>query len=173
MVVAVEIPPAETVDIGLLKVDQQNPNRMTEKQRLALRESIVQFGFIVPIITNKDYLIADGEQRYTVAKEDLLMEQVPVVRLPLEDVDRRILRQVLNKLKGEHELLGDALEFQRILAQDGGDRLKELINISEAQFQKTIAEIERVDKELLKPDKFEEVTELDTEHVCPKCGYKW
>lgn len=58
-----QIPPAELVDVAALKTDGQNANRISEKQHKALRESIFQYGFIVPIITNKDLLIANGEQR--------------------------------------------------------------------------------------------------------------
>lgn len=110
----VEIPPSELVSINELKVDSDNPNRMTPQQRKALSESISRYGFIVPIITNKDLLIADGEQRWKVAKT-LNMTHVPIIRLPVEDVDRRLLRQVLNKLRGEHELLADAYEFDKII----------------------------------------------------------
>ncbi|MEW6295943.1 MAG: ParB N-terminal domain-containing protein [Candidatus Diapherotrites archaeon] len=92
----------ELVNVNLLKVDGRNPNRMMSTQKKALKKNIKEFGFIVPIITNKDLLIADGEQRMNTAIE-LGMNEVPVIKLPLEDVDRRILRQVLNKLKGEHE----------------------------------------------------------------------
>jgi ParB-like chromosome segregation protein Spo0J len=87
---------------------------MNGEQLERLEASIKKWRFIVPIITNKDLVVADGEQRLTAAKA-LGMKQVPVIRLPLQDVDRRLLRQVLNKLKGEHEALADAEEFERIL----------------------------------------------------------
>lgn len=119
----VEIPQSELVDVDLLRVDGDNPNRMTEKQLDALKSSIRKYGFIVPIITNKDLLIADGEQRLTVAKQ-LGMKKVSVIRLPVKDVDRRLLRQVLNKLRGEHELMGDALEFERIIKAGGAPTLR-------------------------------------------------
>jgi ParB-like chromosome segregation protein Spo0J len=41
---------------------------MSREQRNRLKTSIQKFGFIVPIITNKDLLIADGE-RLIIAKE--------------------------------------------------------------------------------------------------------
>jgi ParB-like chromosome segregation protein Spo0J len=100
----VQIPPMETVDLSLLKVDGQNPNRMSDRQKAALRDAIARYGFIVPIITNMDYLIADGEQRLEAARS-LGMKQAPVIRLPIKDVDRRILRQIMNKLKGEQPWL--------------------------------------------------------------------
>jgi ParB-like chromosome segregation protein Spo0J len=91
----------KTVNVVDLKTDSQNPNKMSKEQHERLATSIKKWGFIVPIITNKDLLIADGEQRWTVAKS-LGMKEVSVIRLPVEDVDRRLLRQVLNKLRGEH-----------------------------------------------------------------------
>ena len=97
----VNVPQAELIDIDVLQLDGENPNKMKKNQLHALRKAIQRWGFIVPIITNRDLLVADGEQRLTVARE-LGMKQVPVVRLDVEDVDRRLLRQVLNKLKGQH-----------------------------------------------------------------------
>jgi ParB-like chromosome segregation protein Spo0J len=130
----IQIPPIEVVDVSSLKVDGQNPNRMSKPQMQALKASIQQFGFIIPVITNKDLLIADGEQRWGIAKE-LGLEKIPIVRLPLEDVDRRTLRQVLNKLKGEHDHKLDALEFQRIIQAGGKDDLKTLLAINDGGIQ--------------------------------------
>ena len=97
------MPPAELVDLQKLRVDGENPNKMSARQFKALKKSVQRWGFIVPIITNKDYLVADGEHRLRAAK-DLGMKQVSVVRLPVDDVDRRLLRQVMNKIRGEHDL---------------------------------------------------------------------
>ncbi|MEK6884716.1 MAG: ParB N-terminal domain-containing protein, partial [Nanoarchaeota archaeon] len=97
-----EIPQVQKIDINLLKVDGKNPNRMSKEQKEALKENIRKFGFITPIITNQDYLIADGEHRWLMAKE-MGFNEIPVIRLDIEEVDRRILRQVLNKLKGAHD----------------------------------------------------------------------
>jgi ParB-like chromosome segregation protein Spo0J len=99
-----------------------------------LKASIKRYGFIVPVITNKDLLIADGEQRWTVAK-DMGLDKIPIIRLPIEDVDRRTLRQVLNKLRGEHDHQLDALEFQRIIQGGGKDDLKTLLAISDRSIQ--------------------------------------
>lgn len=81
----------ELVATSELRVDGKNPNRMIRQEIDRLKKSFETWGFLVPIITNKDLLIADGEQRRTAAKE-LGMNEVLVVRLPVEDVDRRLLR---------------------------------------------------------------------------------
>lgn len=122
----VQIPESSQVSISLLSIDQQNPNRMTKAQMEALKRSIKKYGFIIPIITNKDLLIADGEQRWNAAKA-LGMTEVSVICLPVADVDRRLLRQVLNKLKGEHQKDLDREEFDRIIEAGGEDELKALL----------------------------------------------
>ena len=128
------IPDRELVNLSELKVDGNNPNRMTKEQHERLSTSIQKYGFIVPLITNKDLLIADGEQRLTV-EQSLNMKQVPVIRLPVEDVDRRLLRQVLNKLRGEHEPLLDADEFEKIIAMGKEDDLKYLLELDDVKLQ--------------------------------------
>ena len=61
------------------------------------------------------------------------MSQVPVIRLPVEDVDRRLLRQVLNKLRGEHAPLLDADEFEKIIAMGKEDDLKYLLELDDVK----------------------------------------
>ncbi len=136
----ISIPNAEFVPIDQLKVDGQNPNRMTEEQHERLAICIKKYGFIVPIITNKDLLIADGEQRWIVAKS-LGMTQVSIIRLPVVDVDRRLLRQVLNKLHGEHDLLGDAKEFEAIIEAGRKEDLQLLLSLSEGSIERYLLEL--------------------------------
>lgn len=149
----------ENVDITLLKTDGQNPNRMTKEQHERLATSIKKYGFIVPIITNRDLLIADGEQRFEVAKS-LGMPQVPVIRLDVQDVDRRLLRQVLNKLRGEHELVADALEFEKIIQAGHEDDLKHLLDLNDSQLERYLSEIREP-----KPEDYEipEIEKIQTD----------
>lgn len=130
----IPIPPVEQVPIESLKVDGQNPNRMTATQTESLTESIKRYGFLIPIVTNKDTVIADGEQRWGVAKS-LGMKTVPIIRLPVQDVDRRLLRQILNKLRGQHVLNQDVEEFQRIMDAGRRDDLKVLLGIEDKELR--------------------------------------
>jgi len=125
--VELKIPAAELVDVELLKVDGENPNRMSPRRFEALKKSISRYGFVVPIITNRDLVVADGEHRLQAAKA-LGFKQVTVVRLPVDEVDRRLIRQVMNKLRGEHDLFLDAEEYYRIVCGDKRDLLKALVN---------------------------------------------
>jgi len=136
---SIVIPAAETVKISDVKTDGQNPNKMSKEQLERLKTSIKKWGFIVPIITNKDLLIADGEQRYTAAKA-LGMAEVSVIRLPVEDVDRRLLRQVLNKLRGKHDPELDRAEYERIIEAGKEEELKYLVMVSNEKLKNLLSE---------------------------------
>ena len=122
----IPIPMSERVKISELKFDQDNPNRMGLAQLHRLKASIKRWGDIVPVVTNSELLVADGQQRVTAMKE-LGMTECSVIRLPIKDVDRRLLRQVLNKLKGKHNKELDSAEYLRILEQGEKEDLKALL----------------------------------------------
>jgi hypothetical protein len=114
-------------DIRLLKTDEQNPNKMTTKQQEQVWLSLQKYGWTYPIIANKDGVFADGEQRSQVciAHNEFF---APVLRLPVSDVDRRMLRQILNKLKGKHSHDLDVEEFTRIIQEGERDDLQALLS---------------------------------------------
>jgi hypothetical protein len=113
-------------DVRLLKSDQDNPNRMTVRQHEETWKSLQKYGWTYPIITNKDGVFADGEQRAEVCKHHGEF-YAPVLRLPVSDVDRRMLRQILNKLKGKHNKELDHAEYIRIIEQGEKQPLKALL----------------------------------------------
>src|SRR5262245_19054940 len=55
----------EWVPRSSLRANSYNPNRMTEHDRLLLRQSILEDGWTQPIVTLQDGTIVDGEQRWT------------------------------------------------------------------------------------------------------------
>ena len=120
------------MSVEALKIDNENPNRLSPRRFEALKKSIQRFGFVVPIITNRDLLVADGEHRLKAAKA-LGMKQVSVVRLPVDEVARRLIRQVMNKIRGEHDLFLDAEEYYRIVSEDQRDLLRSLLNESDVR----------------------------------------
>ncbi len=122
-------------DLRELVRDGQNPNKMTDKQKDATWRSLTMFGWVYPIVANKEGCFADGEQRVDtcVGHEEFYG---PVLRLQVEDSDRRLLRQVLNKLKGTHDKLLDAEEFKRLREADRADDLKALLNISDGTLER-------------------------------------
>jgi hypothetical protein len=113
-------------DIRLLSADLQNPNRTTLKQQEQIWRSLQKYGWAYPIICNKDGVYLDGEQRVLVCSQHGEF-WVPVLRLPVSDVDRRMLRQILNKLKGKHDKELDAAEYLRIIELGEKEPLKALL----------------------------------------------
>jgi hypothetical protein len=113
-------------DIRLLSADQQNPNRTTIRQQEQIWMSLQKYGWAYPIITNKDGVYADGEQRAEVCLQHSEFF-APVLRLPVTDVDRRLLRQILNKLKGKHNKELDTAEYMRIIEAGEKDYLKAVL----------------------------------------------
>ena len=135
-------------DIRLLTADQNNPNRTTVKQQEQIWRSLQKYGWAYPILTNKDGTLVDGEQRTEVCKQHGEFF-APVLRLPVSDVDRRMLRQILNKLKGKHNKELDSAEYIRILQQGEKEDLKALLesvgerfpeDLDEREFSLTIPE---------------------------------
>ena len=166
----VEIPAVKKIAVGKLTTDGKNPNVMDVNQQIALKNNIKKYGFLVPIITNKDYLVADGEHRLTAAI-DLGMTEVPVVALNVQEVDRRLLRQVMNKLKGVHDPLKDSQEFKYLLESKEVDFTKLLAHTDQDVLDK-INMFEEVDL----PKSFDEKEYDDNipkTHECPKCNYVW
>lgn len=113
-------------DIRLLKSDQNNPNSMTIRQQEETWKSLQKYGWTYPIVTNKEGVFADGEQRAEVCKQHGEFF-APVLRLQVNEVDRRLLRQILNKLKGKHNRELDLAEYMRIAEQGEKDCLTALL----------------------------------------------
>lgn len=149
-----------------IKVDPNNPNVMSEDKLEALKKNIKRFGFLIPIITNKDLVIADGHQRFEAGKQ-LGMTEFPIMRLDLEEVDRKIIQQVMNKLRGTHAEDKDSEIFKFLEENDKIQDLAELLGEDEADFiENYIEEIE--------PAKVEQIEKLGKLTVeCPKCGHKF
>lgn len=117
-----------SVKISDLKFDESNPNKLTKEQEQALTKAIKRFGYLVPIIVNEEFKIGDGEHRAKLYKE-LGYEEIPAFIVPKinDDIERRLLRQTMNKLRGEHELKLDSDELAIIFDNNKLDELSELL----------------------------------------------
>ena len=74
------------------------------------------------------------------------MTECSVIRLPVENVDRRLLRQVLNKLRGEHVKELDAEEFRIIVEAGAEEDLKYLLGLFDEKLQTYIeGDVEEVE----------------------------
>lgn len=115
------------IKIGDLKFDKTNPNKLTDEQMKALNKSMQRFGYLTPIVIDQNNLVADGEHRALVYKQHGLKE-IPAFKVNLKtDAERRMLRQVMNKLRGEHDRELDANELVTIFQAGKLDDLTQLI----------------------------------------------
>ena len=146
-------------DIRLLSADQNNPNVTTLKQQEQIWRSLQKYGWAYPIITNKEGIYADGETRADVCKKHGEFF-APVLRLPVTDVDRRMLRQILNKLKGKHNTELDNEEYVRILQQGEKEDLKALL---ESVGERLPEELEDRKFSLTIPETYEIIVECKDE----------
>ncbi len=146
-------------DIRLLESDHQNPNCTTIKQQAQIWKSLQKYGWAYPIVANKEGVCLDGEQR-----ADVCMQHgefwVPVLRLSVSDVDRRMLRQILNKLKGKHNKKLDSAEYIRILQLGEKEDLKALLESVGERFPEDLDERE---VSLTIPETYEIIVECKDE----------
>jgi len=113
------------VPVAEMGVDGDNPNEMSDDQFSELLTSIRQDGWTFPILLKPagdgydfEYLIADGEHRWKAAKNELGLETVPgLIGEDWSEAQRRMVRQRMNKVHGEHDPKADALEFDWIIEQ--------------------------------------------------------
>ena len=130
-----------TLDPDSLETDGDNPNEMTDEQFGLLCERMRQNGWLGgPIITDTDGLIADGQHRWQAAQEIGLTE-VPVKQFEIDDATRRLWRQELNKIHGEHDTKRDALEYDLLLDSGKSDEVHELVNAADEDLDELLAEI--------------------------------
>jgi DNA modification methylase len=89
-------------------------------------------------------LIADGEHRWRAA-EEIGLEEVPVKFYEFEDdAERRLWRQELNKISGEHDRKRDALEYDLLLQEGRSDDVQDLVDATGRDLDELLEEI-RVD----------------------------
>jgi DNA methylase/ParB/Sulfiredoxin domain len=135
----VEEYPITKVAIDKLQFDSTNPNKPTKEQIAAIKKSFQRFGYLVPIVVNESYQIGDGEHRALIYKE-LGIKEIPayIVAKINDDIERRLLRQTMNKLHGLHENIMDANELVLIFQNDRLPDLMELIAKNHAELSEQI-----------------------------------
>jgi len=130
-----------TLDPDSLETDGDNPNEMTDEQFGLLCERMRQNGWLGgPIITNTDGLIADGQHRWQAAQE-IGLSEVPVKQFDIDDATRRLWRQELNKIHGEHDSKRDALEYDYLLDSGKSDEVHTLVNAADEDLDELLAQI--------------------------------
>ena len=116
---------AKVVPITELYANDYNPNRMPSTEMALLKESIIKFGFIFPIVTTWDeekqkYRIIDGYHRYECLKR-IGAKEASIVDMELPYHDAVQLTVLMNRIKGLHqvELMSDlVLKLENLGLED-------------------------------------------------------
>jgi hypothetical protein len=99
---------AEVVSLDLLSPNDYNPNIMPQKEMQLLAQCIKKYGFLFPIIANREngkYVIIDGYHRYESLKR-LGAKEASIIALNLPIQERMQLTILMNRIKGMHQVEG-------------------------------------------------------------------
>ena len=118
--------------IAALKPAKYNPRKITDWELRKLMRSIESFGFVEPVVVNKDGTIIGGHQRIEAAK-NLGMEEVPVVQVDMPENKAKALNLALNRIGGEFD---DAL--LKSLLEQLGEEDKMLSGFDEKEIAKLL-----------------------------------
>ena len=89
----------KSVSINLLKLSDYNPREISEKDFQSLKNSLKEFGFVEPIVANKQNEIIGGHMRFRAAQE-LGIKEIPVVYVDLPEGKQKLLNLALNRISG-------------------------------------------------------------------------
>ena len=107
-----------------VKPDPTNPNVMSDEKFKALKLGLKKH-FPYPVIVDQHHVIIDGFHRWKGWKELGNKTIRCIVQDCKDDVERKIWRQVYNKVRGEHDRTKDKADFLSIYnAKRTGDFVK-------------------------------------------------
>lgn len=146
----------------------RNPRKISDAAVAKVAGSLKEFGWRQPIVVDGEGVVVVGHTRLLAARK-LGYDEVPVhVAIDLTSSQAKAYRLADNRT-GEEALWNDSLlKLELSDLRDMGASL-EVIGFDEAELERYT--IERDDEA---PQDFEEFgDDLDTEHQCPQCGYRF
>ena len=146
----------QKIDISKIKFDKTNPNIVSEQQMKGLQKAIRKFGYLVPVVLNQRYQVLDGEHRVK-AYQKMGIKNIPAYVLNVDKFDGKILRQVMNKLKGTHDPLKDSTEFQLLFKNEKLEDLAKLLALPERIF---LDSMDTADHAKLPQDEWQDMPEF-------------
>lgn len=149
-----------------LRGDPRNFRRHPAGQKKALKAVLDDVGFAGAILARRDeagaLVIVDGHLRVETATAD---EELPVLVLDVDEKEAAKLLATFDPLGSMASADADAFASLRASLADIGGEMKELLDQIGSSMSRS---------ELAPPDEFGEVDEnIETEHTCPKCGYRF
>lgn len=153
----------KNVKIGVLKPYERNNKKHPQEQVDLVAESIKQYGFVQPIVCDKDNVVVIGHCRLLAAKK-LKLKEVPVVYVEdLTDEQVRKLRILDNKTnESPWDFDNLQLELDDLDFTDFGD----------LDFGFDNPEVLDIDVNENAPE-YDFTKEKHFECTCPNCGFKF
>lgn len=93
----------QIIDINKLIPATYNPRKdlkQDDAEYIKIKNSIVKFGFVSPLVINKDMTVIGGHQRLKVLK-DLGITEVECIVVDLDKTNEKALNIALNKIQGD------------------------------------------------------------------------
>ena len=91
------------IKISKLKLAEYNPRIISEKDLASLKKSLEKFGFIQPVVINKDFTVISGHQRIK-AWGEMGNDTVPTLQLAISKNEEKALNLAMNKIGGEWDV---------------------------------------------------------------------
>jgi ParB-like chromosome segregation protein Spo0J len=162
----------QTVKIADLLLDPANVRTHSERNLAAIKASLARFGQQKPIIVDGNGIVRAGNGTLEAARA-LGWETIKVVRTNLMGSEATAYAIADNRTselaEWDQEALASTLEALKLEEIDLQD-----IGFSEEDLAALLAVSAQEAEELEAPEEFKSVDEsIETEHCCPKCGYKW
>lgn len=128
----------KTVLMCNVQFDENNPNVMSKEKHTALDKVITKYGFAKDPWLNENkngtFMVIDGEQGIRhMQKHNVKEFQAKIFHVSYTQV--RMLRQIANKLRGEHDKNKDADEFKSIFDNNKLDEFAKMLGEPIESFQ--------------------------------------
>jgi len=146
------------IPLELIKFDETNPNELSKEQMESLKLTMEKFGYLAPVILNNDLTIIDGEHRVKIYQE-LGKKEIQAYIIDVDTIDLKILRQLMNKLRGEHDKQKDSLEFKSIYDSGRLDEFSKLLAQPREEFEAILSR--KFDIDFIKEE--QEIPEINRE----------
>lgn len=98
----------EWVHVDELQSNAWNPNNVMRSELRLIERSILQQGWIQPILVSPEGYIIDGYHRWSMSRDSKALKRaygglVPVARLDVSEAEARIITVRINRAKGTHQ----------------------------------------------------------------------
>lgn len=159
----------QRIPIEKLKPAEYNPRKELnekDKEYQKIKNSIIEFGYVAPIIINADKTVISGHQRIKVLK-DLGYEEIDCIVVNFDKNKEKLLNIALNKISGEW----DYQKLESIFNELDENNIDLLITgFDEKEINKLIKETEETMNENTEID-LDDFNDDKFQCKCPKCGF--